>query len=516
MSLVGKILHDTYRIDGKLGAGGMGDVYRGSHLRFGRKLAIKVLRSSVESEEAFARFRHEAEITGELGHPNIVQTLDFNQTDDGAPYIVMELLEGEDLATRLKREGRMDVDTALRIVEQIGAALSAAHARSIVHRDLKPQNVFLCQQEDGSDFVKVLDFGISKVHGSRSVVTQSRAVIGTPKYMAPEQAQGWSGSADARADQFALATMLYEMLTGESPFEADSVPSVLYKVVHHEPPNVKGLAPALDEEVAAALMRGLAKEREDRYASVTAFVAALHGRPAPTGELARGPGGASLSAEGAGGSAALAATTPAESLASAPTALGDGNVATRDVGTLTSATRAGTSPPANERSRWLSTALLAVVVLSAGAVAWRMLGRDSEPPVSSFAGPSDVGTAAPTSSPAAPADATFAVALRFESSPPADRILVDGKQLADNAIELPAGTRYRLRAEKAGYLPRTLELVAEESGSIAIELEPTATPRQGSATRAVKKPRKPTTKTPIDAHPAPPEKGDDGKFITDF
>src|SRR5262249_40021427 len=155
-------LHDTYRIEAMLGRGGMGVVFRASHLRIPRAYAIKVLRQNVDDlDVAFARFRREAEIRSKLGHPNIVEVHDYNRTADGYAYYVMEYLEGEDLGAYLKRSGPLSIERALAIVEPVASALMVTHASGVVHRDLKPENIFLCQK-GASEVVKVLDFGVSK------------------------------------------------------------------------------------------------------------------------------------------------------------------------------------------------------------------------------------------------------------------------------------------------------------------------------------------------------------------
>src|SRR5262245_24269579 len=193
---VGAVVAETYQVTRLLGRGGMGSVWEASHLRLpGKRVAIKVLHANVAADqEALARFRREAEIATRLGHPNIVEVHDFNSLPDGQPYLVLELLIVESLDSRMRR-APVSLDNAMRIAGQIGAALAAAHREQVVHRDLKPQNVFLVrprmdEAEGGGELVKVLDFGISKIRGSQTIVTLDSTVLGTPQYMAPEQATG--------------------------------------------------------------------------------------------------------------------------------------------------------------------------------------------------------------------------------------------------------------------------------------------------------------------------------------
>jgi serine/threonine-protein kinase len=249
-------------------------------------VAIKVLLADVIQADCMARFRREAEIASRLGHPNIVEVHDFNQLEDGTPYLVLEYLEGETLADRLRR-GPMSVDETFTVVRQGGAALAAAHAEGIVHRDLKPQNVFLVPSEhDGHTVIraKVLDFGISKIRGSSTVQTQDSMVLGTPQYMSPEQAMGNNAAVDQRTDVFAMGTMVYEMLSGGPAFGGNSVPEVVFKAVYEEPAPLGDRVPGLGAPVIAAVNRAMAKLPEERFPSIGAFVEAFTGSPMPSGK----------------------------------------------------------------------------------------------------------------------------------------------------------------------------------------------------------------------------------------
>jgi len=285
---IGAILAGTYRLDAVLGRGGMGVVYRASHQRLPKSYAVKVLLpEGGQDPAAFRRFQREAEIASSIGHPGIIEVHDFNRTDDGVPFIVMELLEGESLAARCAREPP-SLEEALRFTREIASALSAAHAIGVVHRDLKPQNVFVARR-GGREQLKILDFGISKIQGAQSVQTRSETLMGTPGYMSPEQARGDAKEADARADQFALAAIAYELISGRPAFYApgDSPYGVIYKIVNHQPPPLVGAPPS----VVAAIMRALSKDPEERFPTLEAFVAGLEGRgeagPAamPTGTI---------------------------------------------------------------------------------------------------------------------------------------------------------------------------------------------------------------------------------------
>ena len=292
---VGTLVAGTYEVTALLGQGGMGAVFVARHLRLpGKRVALKVLHQGGKDGEAYARFRREAEIVSRIGHPNIVEVLDFNTLPDGTPYLVLEYLAGESLGARLAR-GPLPVETALDLLRQMGSALQAAHRAGVVHRDMKPENVFLCPSDAGGvihDRVKVLDFGISKIRGSQTVMTQESVLIGTPQYMAPEQALGRNRDIDARADQFALACILYEMLAGKPPFSGDSLAAVIYAIVHGPHVPLAAVSAGVPRGVAAAVDRALAKRADDRFPDIGAFVEGATGRPLETLRGVEAGGGA--------------------------------------------------------------------------------------------------------------------------------------------------------------------------------------------------------------------------------
>ncbi len=275
--LVGQVLRGTYRIVQVLDRGGMGTVLDAEHIRLHRRVAIKLIADHLVGDpDVLARFRDEAEIISQLQHPHVVQVFDYDSTERGQPFLVMELLHGESLAARLDRERLIPMAESVRIAGQIASALGAAHAASIVHRDLKPANVYLVNVPGEPAFVKLLDFGISKRAGAHQAITRARDVLGTPEYMAPEQAVGRSRAADHRADQYALAVIVYEMLSGRPPFRAENAMGTLYQVVHDSPIPLADVAPPwLPAAVSAVVQRALSKNPADRYPDVHAFAEAL-------------------------------------------------------------------------------------------------------------------------------------------------------------------------------------------------------------------------------------------------
>lgn len=273
--LVGTTLKGTYQVVRKVAEGGMGIVYEGEHVRLKRRVAIKVLLAQyARHPEVIARFRREAEVVGGLGHPHIVQVFDVDETDQREPFLVMEYLVGSTLAERLERDARLPVATAVRVATQVASALASTHEQGIVHRDLKPENVFLVQATGQREFAKVLDFGISKVRGGGPRLTAQNMVIGTPAYMAPEQARG-ERDVDHRVDQFALAAMTYEMLAGRSPFPGDDPVEIMKKVIAEDPPPLTEIAPWVPSALDGVVRRGLKKRADERFPNISEFAAAL-------------------------------------------------------------------------------------------------------------------------------------------------------------------------------------------------------------------------------------------------
>jgi serine/threonine-protein kinase len=276
--LTDTVVDNRYEVLEPLGEGGMGAVYKVRHTTLDRMFAMKVLRRDLAADTGLAaRFHQEARATASIHHPAVVAISDFGELDDGAPYFVMELLVGETLATRMRARGLLTPREAGGIARKLADALGAAHAANVIHRDLKPENVFLVGEAAGkgaTDEIRVVDFGAAKVIGG-SKLTRPGVVFGTPYYMSPEQASG--GTVDARADVYSLGVLLYEMVTGSLPFEADTYMGVLTKHMFVAPARPSERAPSGVQlgELENVVLRALEKDPEARFKTMAELASAI-------------------------------------------------------------------------------------------------------------------------------------------------------------------------------------------------------------------------------------------------
>lgn len=274
--LIGLVLDEKYRIEQRLGIGGMGTVYRARHLLIDRAVAVKVLNQRlVEDESSRLRFQREAKAAGRLQHLNAVAVTDFGQTVEGHVYIVMELLEGRTLRDILAKEAPLETARAVSMMLQAAAAVAAAHDAGVIHRDLKPANIFVTQSADAPAVVKVLDFGIAKLAAETldedepNTLTQIGAMIGTPRYMSPEQSDGLELT--PAADVYSLGVILYEMLTGIVPFSGSTPLAIAIKHASEYPRPPKEIVASIPEQLEGVVLHALEKKPEDRPANAAQF-----------------------------------------------------------------------------------------------------------------------------------------------------------------------------------------------------------------------------------------------------
>jgi len=355
-SLVGTIVADRYHILRKLGEGGMGQVYLAEHVKMGRKSAIKVMNPGMSTDtDAIGRFNREAANASRISQNNVAAIYDFGETPDGLIYLAMEYVDGEPLTALMEREGVLAPARAADITRQVAEALDAAHDMGIVHRDLKPDNIMLARQRDGSDLVKVVDFGIAKAQGGDGQkVTKTGLVVGTPEYMSPEQLAG--DALDGRSDTYTLGLVAFHLLTGKLPFPSDTIQESMIMRLTDRPRTLAEMRPdaSWPQPVQDAFDRVLQRKAEDRYQRSSQFATALSA-------AVRGMQGANAGV-GAGATAALAqplgGTVP-------PTRVRDG--------------AGGGAAPARKKSALVPVGAGAGVLVAAAAV-WFFLGAHRATP----------------------------------------------------------------------------------------------------------------------------------------
>jgi eukaryotic-like serine/threonine-protein kinase len=345
---IGDVIGGKYRLESRLARGGMGSVWTARHLELGIQLAIKFM--DAPSPQAQVRFAREAKAAAGLRHPNIVDVSDYG-VDDGRPYLVMELLRGEDLGVRLKQKGRFSIAETAAFLTQMARALRGAHDAGIVHRDLKPSNIFLARVDEDEEVLKVLDFGIAKDTSAASVegeTTKTGEIIGSPHYMSPEQVRGLR-DLDARSDLWALGVIAFRALTGRLPFPGEVIGAVIGQILADPIPTATSVAPDLPPQVDAFFARVLVRDRAARFANAREMAVAfatLAGAPTPRDRMDSLPdlgpstpgraSGAPISAPVSSGPPSpvvmgmLGGGTPSPGVLRTPPPPGDGEEATRN------------------------------------------------------------------------------------------------------------------------------------------------------------------------------------------
>ncbi len=449
--LVGTEIQGRYRVLKRLGAGGMGVVYLGEHSLIRRKVAIKTLHAMYATDpDVVNRFHREALAATSIGNQHIVEVTDMGHLPGGAMFMVLEYLEGHDLGHCIEREGPQPLGRMVHILLQLCEALSAVHAQGIVHRDLKPDNVFLIKRGDNPDFVKVLDFGISKFKqgfdDSDAKMTATGAMLGTPFFMAPEQAQGVP-DIDQRVDVYALGAILYSALSGHHPFEAENLPQLFIKICTEDPPSLRTFRPDLPPDIEAIVHRALARNRADRYQNAEELRRAL----LPYASLDRAAPSQALPS-----SAQPSATAPSQVAVPARTA--DPGAPTIASGSLGGASSSVVSQPPPRRSSKpaVAGAIASVVALAAGGVWWV---KQQQP--AAVATPESATSPNALVAPAAPAAPTGAVRVSVDTDPAGAELFLDGNRIANPFdAELPKTTQPRvLEARLSGYPTVRQELV---------------------------------------------------------
>jgi serine/threonine-protein kinase len=399
---IGRTLDGKYRIDGFLKRGGMGSVYRGTHVLLNKPVAIKLIRPElVTSQDIVERFFREARAAAKLSHPNIVTVHDLGQDKDGTLYIIMEIVEGQSLKDLIVSEGPWEPARALRFCRAVASALSVAHRNGIIHRDLKPQNIMVYRDSEGHESPKLLDFGIAKtLEPDSPALTSTGMVLGTPHYMSAEQAKGMP--ADQRSDIYALGIILYEMLVGKVPFDDKSIPSILVKHLTEPPRPPSTLRAEIPHEVETLVLRCLEKDPGKRFQTADDLGKALaarvdtasHNVLAPT--IATIPLTEQMTVESSpgmtnagGASAAKAAPVPFPPplpVTEATRKMDSGTVRAREVQTATPRPQPAKPQGGSRSGLFLGIAVIGMLLLAmavGGFLLLRLLrGGSSEPPTS--------------------------------------------------------------------------------------------------------------------------------------
>ena len=432
--LIGRTIADRYLIRGRIGQGGMGVVYEGDHIALDKRVAIKfILDKFTTDQEVVARFHREARTASRIGHENIIDITDIGQIEgEDRSFIVMEYLEGIDLAELLRGQRALPPRRAVYIINQVLRGLAAAHEKGIIHRDMKPENVFLTKRENAPDFVKIMDFGISKIidaHDSKVRLTETGAVVGTPVYMAPEQARA-DESIDHRADIYAAGVMFHEMLCGQPPFTAPSYLQLVTQHLFDTPPPLRSIRPDLPPILEQVVLRALEKDPGARYATARVFAEALPPVEAFSGPEWNAPttlSGAAVnaSAQVPGGAFAAPTTHPAP------------------------------SAPRKRSSKPFIVVGAAVLIAAAMIIAALMTGGDeTEPTLATMPEGRD---AAPHRAPAidatTPSVEPISGILEIDSRPQGARVFLDGEERGETPLILEgiAVGGHELRLEKRGY-----------------------------------------------------------------
>lgn len=484
--LIGKVLDGRYKVESVLGQGGMGMVFKGLQTSVQRPVALKTLHPQLAMAPTFfERFKREAEMASRLHHPNIITIYDFGKTADGLCYYVMEMLAGESLRERIKRDGPFSLREAAAIIEQAAAGLAHAHHANVIHRDIKPHNIMLTSV-DGNEYVKVLDFGLVKAmeQEEEEQLTSTGQVLGTPQYMPPEQAGG--EVVDQRSDLFSLTGVFYYCLTGHSPYGANSVRKALTLALAANVPPIetyrKGspVPKAIDEFI----VRGLKPEKEDRFQSAEEFVqtlqAALAGTPdsvldqvplfTPADSKDSGSGSSSASRK----TGLSRAKQPSKAISSVSKPLPKQSSKIEDKPSK-EATPTPAPPPQGVPLSVLVGIVAVLVVIIGGAVVWKM--TSTPPQTETEPKPLPVAVENPTIAPPAKNEGPAKVVLK--TTPDGAEVIEAGVMIGNTplTIDWQRGATRELTFKLAGYKDLVKSLRSEADQSFDFQLEAAAAPK---------------------------------------
>jgi eukaryotic-like serine/threonine-protein kinase len=482
---VGSTIADRYRVISKLGEGGMGVVYLAEHVFIEKRVALKVLSEDfARKADLVARFMQEAKAASKIGHENIVDITDFGETASGSVFFAMEFLDGMDLAGHIKGGGAMPFARAKQIMNQICRALGAAHNKGIIHRDMKPENVYLVTREGRADFVKVLDFGIAKMSaldegGSR--LTRTGMIFGTPEYMSPEQAKG--DKPDHRVDIYACGCILYEMLTGDVPFHAETFMGVLTKHMFEnpEPPSQRAPHANVPHDVEQVCLKALAKDRDQRFQTMKEFAVALEA--CAGGDLSQAWGNEPSSPGGL--------REPSQAFRTPGTAARNAVGAQGAQGTQPPRSAATTSSPDLAPPKKRVGLIIGGVIglLLAGGAAVVLTQKKPEPPkpvvTAPVVAPKPVVAETKPTAPAKPTHYTMSI----NTQPPGAEVFNGAERLCVTPcnVPLPASeTPVELMLKKKGYKEQTLKIVPDKDHDYLADLMSASKPHSPSAARTPK------------------------------
>jgi serine/threonine-protein kinase len=488
MSLIGKQI-GNYQIKAKLGEGGMGAVYLGEHPLIGKRVAVKVLLEELASkEDIVTRFFNEAKAVNDIGHQNIVDIVDFgkmkNEVGADIVYFIMEFLDGESLAARLRRTG-LAFNESMHVMAQCCSALAASHAKGIVHRDLKPENIYLCTRGSDKNFAKILDFGIAKLTGdggSSSNKTRTGLVIGTPTYMSPEQCEG-KGHIDSRSDVYSLGVVMYELLTGRVPFPGEGFGEILVAHLTREPEPPSKLNPDVTPELEAIVMHAIEKDRNRRFQTMDEFGAAVSDAAGHLASYKQLP--------------AHQSTTGMRPAVGAQGSTTQGPTATNHPRPTTLSGSAGEVDAQPPRKSKAPIFVGAGVLAAAGVAVVLVMGGKKPPVAAAVQPPAPAATPAPATPPPAAKPPEDRITITISSEPNGAEVFRAGKLIGTSPVDIDAKKgepAFEVEVKKAGYVTQKRNITTGYAREVPILLKeepaaPVVAKKTPSSSPGTKKPK---------------------------